>query len=96
MRFFNSQIEELQVQTECFLRELILLRDNTLFLSNYLGFSREELNVFINDIYTAWLGLIHSFLQPHVIVCFLLLFFAIATFLCVRFARSHITKNTIK
>jgi len=41
------------VQTVFFLRELILLRYNALVLSNNLGRSREEHNVFINDIGTA-------------------------------------------
>jgi len=50
--FFNSQIEECQVQTECFLHKLILLCDSALVLSNNLGFSREELEAFINDICT--------------------------------------------
>jgi len=40
-------------------RELILLRENMSVLSNNLGFSRKALNVFINDICTALLGLIH-------------------------------------
>jgi len=51
--FFVSHIEERQVQTVSFLRKLILLRDNALVMSNNLGFSREELNVFINDICTV-------------------------------------------
>jgi hypothetical protein len=51
--FFNSQIEERQVQTVNFLHELILLRDNVLVLSNNLIFSREELDVYINGICTA-------------------------------------------
>jgi len=48
-----SQIEERHVQTVCFLRELILLRDIALVMSNNHGLCREELNVFVNDICTA-------------------------------------------
>jgi len=62
------------VRTVSFLRELILLRDNTLVLSNNLGFSREELNVFIIIV------VLHSFTIMRDCLL-LLLFFAIATLL---------------
>jgi hypothetical protein len=52
-RYVNNQIDERQVRTVCFLRELISLRDNMLVFSNNFGFSREELNVVITDICTS-------------------------------------------
>lgn len=47
---FIETIEEYQIQTVNFLHELILLRDDDLYLSNNVRFSREEIDCFIRDI----------------------------------------------
>lgn len=52
-RYSDNQIDERQVRTVCFLRELISLRDNILVFSNHFDLSREQLNVLINDICTS-------------------------------------------
>ena len=49
---FIETVEEYQIQAVNFLGELILLRDNDLFLSNNVRFSREEIDSIISVVCT--------------------------------------------
>ena len=51
-KYVIKTIEEHQIQSVSFLRELVLLRDNYLVFSNNVGFTGEELDSVIHVICT--------------------------------------------
>ena len=51
--YCNELIEDTQYQTACFVRELLLLRENVLILSNNIVFSYNDLEQLINAVCTC-------------------------------------------
>jgi hypothetical protein len=50
--YFNEIADDNQYQTSCFVRELLLLRDNALVFSNNVNFSYVEIEQLINAVCT--------------------------------------------
>jgi hypothetical protein len=49
-RYVEKRVVEQQMQVACFLRELLLIRDDRLVLSNSVNFSRDEIETLVSEL----------------------------------------------